>query len=147
MTIEAAERAVKLFDSDFNCAEAVLLALSQEFNQVTSAIPRIATGFGAGISRTGQICGALNGAIMAIGLQQGRDKAMEKEERNATYADVRKMLNAFCRKFGSIECKGLTRCDLRTSKGQGKYRKQELRKTLCSEFVSWCADYVAKKYE
>jgi C_GCAxxG_C_C family probable redox protein len=147
MATEVAERAVKLFDLGFNCAEAVLLALSEEFNQVSPAIPRIATGFGAGIGRTGQICGALTGAVMAIGLQQGCDKAEEKEKRNATYADVRKMLKAFQRGFGSIECRELTKCDLQTSKGQEKYHKQELRKTRCSEFVSWCADYVAKKYE
>ncbi|HML02425.1 MAG TPA: C-GCAxxG-C-C family protein [Candidatus Bathyarchaeia archaeon] len=136
-----------MFDSGFNCAEAVLLALSEEFHQVTPVIPRIATGFGAGISRTGRICGALNGAIMAIGLRKGCDKAEEKEERNAIYLDVRKMLRAFRREFGCIECRELTKCDLQTSKGQENYRKQEIRKTLCSEFVRWCADYVAKKYK
>jgi hypothetical protein len=83
---------------------------------------------------------------MAIGLQKGCDKAEEKEERNAIYVDVRKMLKAFKKKFGCIECRELTKCDLQTSQGQEKYRKQELTKTLCSKFVSWCADYVAKKY-
>jgi hypothetical protein len=85
---EAVERAVKSFDSGFNYAEAVLLALSEGFHQVTPVIPRIATGFCAGISRTGRICGALNGAIMAIVLQEGCDKAEEKQERNAIYVDV-----------------------------------------------------------
>jgi hypothetical protein len=84
---------------------------------------------------------------MAIGLQQGCDKAEEKEQREATYLDVRKMFKAFEREFGSIDCEELTKCNLQTSKGQEEYRKLELRRTLCSKFVSWCADYVAKKYE
>jgi hypothetical protein len=84
---------------------------------------------------------------MAIGLQEGCDKAEEKEERNATYADVRELLKAFQRRFGSIECRELTRCDLQTSSGQEKYHKRGLRKTLCSELVSWCTNYVSKKYE
>jgi C_GCAxxG_C_C family probable redox protein len=147
MRTKAAERAVRLFDSGFNCAESVLLALSEEFDQVVPVVPRIATGFGAGIGRTGQICGALSGAIMAIGLKQGCDKPEEKEKRNATYEDIRKMLKAFQKEFRSIECVEITQCSLQTSKGQEKYRKKELRKTLCPRLLSWCADYIAKKYE
>ena len=147
MKSDVAERAVKLFDSGFNCAEAVLLALCVEFHQVASVFPRVATGFGAGISRTGRVCGALNGAIMAIGLQQGCDRAEDKEQRIATYAEVRKLLKAFQREFGNIECIELTKCDLQTSRGQEKYHRQEVRRNLCSGFVRWCADYVAKRYE
>jgi hypothetical protein len=84
---------------------------------------------------------------VTIGLQQGCDKAEEKEKRSATYVDVRKMLKAFQTEFGSIECRELMKCGLQTSKGQEKYCKQELRKTLYPKFVSWCADFVAKKYE
>jgi C_GCAxxG_C_C family probable redox protein len=147
MTTKAAEKAVKLFDSGYNCAESVLLALSEHFNQKTPAIPRIATGFGAGIGRSGQVCGALSGAVMAIGLKMGCDKAEEKEKRNATYESVRQMMKAFKKEFGSTQCKTLTQCNLQTQEGQQKYRTQEHRKKLCPKFVQWCADYVAKKHK
>jgi C_GCAxxG_C_C family probable redox protein len=144
---KAAEKAVSLFDSGFNCAESVLLALSEHFHQESSIIPQIATGFGAGVGRSGQICGALSGAVMAIGLLKGCDKGEEeREKRNEAYESVRQMIKAFEKEFGSSQCRALTQCDLQTQEGKEKYRREELRKTLCQKFVGWCADYVAEKY-
>jgi C_GCAxxG_C_C family probable redox protein len=143
----ASERAVRLFDSGFNCAEAVLLALSREFNQKSSLIPRIATGFGGGIGRSGQTCGALSGAAMAIGLLKGCDKGEEeREKRNVAYKSVRQMIKAFEKEFGSSQCRMLTQCTLQTQEGQKKYRREELRKKLCPKLVCWCSEYVAEKY-
>ena len=145
MTTKHPERAVGLFDSGFNCAEAVLLALSKESGQKATLIPRIATGFGGGVGRSGGICGALSGAVMAIGLQISCDKAEEKEKRNTACENVQRMIEAFEKEFGSTQCKALTQCDLQTLKGQEKYRSKELRKSVCPKFVAWCAEYVAKK--
>jgi len=60
------EQAKRNFNMGYNCAESVLLAVS-EANGATrqraqSLIPRIATGFGGGIARNGDVCGALVGA-------------------------------------------------------------------------------------
>jgi C_GCAxxG_C_C family probable redox protein len=147
MTTKTARKAIKLFDSGFNCAESVLLALSEQFHQEFPIIPRIATGFGAGVGRSGQICGALSGAVMAVGLLRGCDKGEEeREKRNATYESVRQMVKAFEKEFGSSQCRVLTQCDLQTQEGKEKYRREELRKKLCPKLVGWCADYVAEKY-
>jgi C_GCAxxG_C_C family probable redox protein len=141
------EKAVSLFDSGFNCAESVLLVLSEQFHQESPIIPRIATGFGAGVGRSGQICGALSGAVMAIGLQKGCDKGEEeREKRNEAYESVWQMIKAFEKEFGSSQCRVLTQCDLQTQEGKEKYRCEELRKKLCPRFIGWCADYVAEKY-
>lgn len=141
------ERAIQLFDSGFNCAESVLLALAEEFGQKTPHIPRIATGFGGGIGRSGNICGALSGAVMAIGLKIGCDKAEEKEKRNATYENVQLLIKAFEKEFGNTQCKTLTQCDLQTQDDQDKYRNKEFRRNICPKFVGWCADYVAERYK
>jgi len=147
MTTKTAENAVKLFDSGYNCAESVLLALSEKFNQNSPIIPRIATGFGAGVGRSGQICGALSGAVMAIGLRIGCDKGeAEKEKRNTIYENVGQMIREFEKEFGSSQCRTLTQCDFRTSEGREKYRDKGLRKKLCQKFIAWCTDYILKKY-
>jgi len=88
MTTKTAQKAVELFDSGYNCTEAVLFALTEKFSQKTPFIPRIATGFGGGVGRSGSICGALSGAVMAVGLLRGCDKAEEKEKRTAAYESV-----------------------------------------------------------
>jgi len=143
MKTRSAERAVKLFDSGFNCAESVLFGLSQELGRDSSIIPRIATGFGGGIGRSGQTCGALTGAIMTIGLLKGCDKGEEEsEKRNAAYETVRQMLLGFEEEFGNTQCRILTQCDLKTQEGQSKFRREGIRKNLCPKLIGWCADYV-----
>jgi C_GCAxxG_C_C family probable redox protein len=147
LTTKNAEKAVELFASGFNCTESVLLALSEQFHEESPIIPRIATGFGAGIGRSGQICGALSGSVMAIGLLKGCDNGEgEREKRNAAYESVLQMIKAFEKEFGNSQCRILTQCDLQTQKGKEKYRKQEHRKNLCPKFVGWCANYVIEKY-
>jgi len=62
MTVEDEVRHV--FDSGLNCAESLLLVVSKYSGlEKDSArfIPRIATGFGGGIARNGDVCGALSG--------------------------------------------------------------------------------------
>lgn len=145
MPTKTAQKAVGLFDSGYNCAESVLMALSQEFGQKNAMIPRIATGFGAGIGRRGDVCGALSGAVMAMGLQKGCDKPEEKDKRLALYGEVLDMVDDFEKEFGSSQCRILTGCDLRTKEGLEEYYRQEVREKLCPKLVGWCADYVAKK--
>ena len=87
-------------------------------------IPKIATGFCGGISRTSGMCGAVSGAIMAINLIFGRDKPDESVEKN--YISVQKFVNTFESKFGSTNCRELIQCDLGTKEGQEKFKSGPL---------------------
>jgi len=57
MTEKTAQRSGELFDSGFWCAESVLLAVAESKGIKSDIIPKIATGFCAGISRTNQRTG------------------------------------------------------------------------------------------
>ncbi|MEM2101942.1 MAG: C-GCAxxG-C-C family protein [Candidatus Bathyarchaeia archaeon] len=144
MVSKTAKRAMDLFDSGYNCAESVLLALSENLAQKSTNIPRIATGFGGGVGRFGSICGALSGAVMAMGLLGGCDKPNEKEKRIAVYKQVLRMIEDFEKEFGSSHCRTLTGCDIRTEDGLKEYYAREVRKKVCPKFVGWCADYVIR---
>jgi C_GCAxxG_C_C family probable redox protein len=63
-------------------------------------IPRIATGFCSGISRTGGMCGAVSGAIMGINLVAGRNSPAESLE--VSYALAQQLIGRFERQYGSI---------------------------------------------
>jgi C_GCAxxG_C_C family probable redox protein len=142
------DKAVELFDSGFNCAESVLLALSRDFNEPAEhIIPCIATGFGGGIARTGSTCGALSGAIMTIGLIIGPRKAEELEKKEEVYDMALKMIENFEKEFGSSLCKNLTKCDLRTLEGHEKFQSQKIRETVCPKFVKWAVNYATRLME
>jgi C_GCAxxG_C_C family probable redox protein len=138
LTIE--ESAKHNFNSGFNCAESVLVAVSSELGAEGRAgndvIPRIATGFGGGISRNGDVCGALTGGIMAISLALGRDKP--EQGREPCYPAVDRFYNDFRARFGSCKCRELTNANLKTHEGALAYQ-MEAHAEVCTPIVAWAA--------
>jgi C_GCAxxG_C_C family probable redox protein len=138
LTLE--ESAKRNFNSGFNCAESVLVAVNNELSAEgrggSELIPRIATGFGGGISRNGDICGALTGGIMAIGLALGRDRP--EQDREPCYPAVDQFYNDFRTTFGSCKCRELTNANLKTPEGALTY-KAEAHAEVCTPIVAWAA--------
>jgi C_GCAxxG_C_C family probable redox protein len=124
MSEQAPQRSRELFQSGFFCAESVLQAIAESQGIQSNLIPRIATGFCSGISRTGGMCGAVSGAIMGIGLVAGRDSSAESVE--PAYTLVQKIIRAFEEQYGSVNCRQLIGCDLATEAGQQYFMENNL---------------------
>ncbi len=134
MTERTIQRSRALFDSGFYCAESVLMAVAEMRGVDSDLIPRIATGLCSGLARTGGLCGALSGAILALGLVAGRDSADESIE--PVYRAVRQVIAQFEDAYGATTCGELTGCDLATDEGQRRFRETR----QCER----CADYVGE---
>ncbi len=132
---EVVNQAKKYAEEGFLCSEAVLKALSQALNVKSKIIPRIATGFGAGIGRHGEICGALSGAIMGLSLQFGRDHPTETPEDKPPYEFSQTMMNLFIARFGHIRCNDLLGLDISSENDLQVYRKQNFWETKCRDFI------------
>ena len=132
------DRAKLNFNSDYNCAESVLLALSQRIHSqsriVQRIIPRIATGFGGGMARNGDTCGALVGGIMAIGLAFGRDNS--KQSRDTCYLATNQLYRDFVKEFRSCKCRELIGVNLNTARGIQIYSKK-IHYERCNPIVTW----------
>jgi C_GCAxxG_C_C family probable redox protein len=142
---QARTRSLELFGAGFNCAESVLLGVSETLGYATGSLPQIATGFGSGVARYGEICGALTGAVMAIGLAQGRKNSEDVEARERTYQSVDVLLKEFHRVHGSLTCLELTGCDMRTEEGRKKAGQLDLHKQHCPKFVALAAELAARE--
>ncbi len=70
------EKAHAYHRGGLHCAEAVSLAVVEEYApERRGALPRAASALGGGVGRTHRdICGALSGAFLAVGLVLGRDE-------------------------------------------------------------------------
>lgn len=123
-----------------NCAESVLWALAENIGEKTKQIPRIATAFGAGIAGQGEVCGALVGAVMALGLKFGRDCEDDLEAKALTYAKVQELYQAFQEKFDSIRCIDLVGFSMLTPEGKAKANELDLHNKVCPAFVSFAAE-------
>ena len=68
---ERGQKAYDYFMQGYNCAQAVLLAFSDltGLDEKTAAL--VASGFGAGIGKTRNVCGTVTGMIMAADLING----------------------------------------------------------------------------
>lgn len=118
------QRAGQLFDTGSYCAESVLQAIAEAIGRESLVPPGIATGFCSGMARTAGPCGALTGAIMALGLVSGRTSPDQSVE--PSYAQVQRLLEAFEYRFGSSNCGDLLNCHLGTPAGQASFREQKL---------------------
>lgn len=132
--------AVSRFEEGFSCSQAVLWAFSDMFDLESDLALKISQPFGGGIAHRGDMCGAVSGALMAIGLRYGRTKADDIPAREKTYAAVNTFIQKFERAFGSIICKELLGHDLSTEEGHDKAQEQGLFETFCPKLVRFAAE-------
>jgi C_GCAxxG_C_C family probable redox protein len=116
------------------CSEAVLLALSEYMGVTSELIPRIATGFAAGVGRTGNMCGALSGAIMGLGLRYGRDTPTTEPGRRP-YWYGRWLAEAFEEACGSVTCPGVLGLDIDDPDDYRRYTEEDMWATKCREVI------------
>jgi C_GCAxxG_C_C family probable redox protein len=125
------ETARSLFKEGFSCSQAVLAAFSEDYGLPRETALRISQGFGAGVARTAEMCGALSGGIMAIGLKHGRTRADDDDGRERTYALVLELLNRFRNRHGSLLCRDLLGCDIGTTEGRQRSREAGFHDKRC----------------
>ena len=121
-----------MFQSGLCCAESVLQAVSENRGIQSDLIPKIATGLCAGIARTGGMCGAVSGGVLALSVVTGRSSGRESREENDRM--VRRFLSACEAKFGSTNCEKLIGCRLDTPEGQRFFKENNLREK-CAGFT------------
>jgi C_GCAxxG_C_C family probable redox protein len=92
-------------------------------------IRRIAFGFAGGLGNTGAVCGAVIGAVMAIGLNRGRADTMEEALREL--ALVREFRHRFEAEMKTISCRELTGVDLTTEEGLKQFMSSDTPQTVC----------------
>ncbi|UCH46169.1 MAG: C_GCAxxG_C_C family protein [Nitrospiraceae bacterium] len=105
-----------------------------EIETENDVVPRIASGFAGGIGNTGSVCGSVIGAVMAIGLRQGRADTMEEALRNlAVTQEFRRRFEA---EMKTINCRELTGADLSTPEGIEQFMGSDTPKTVCFPAVA-----------
>ena len=129
------EKAVQSFKSGLNCAQAVLTAYSDNLGFDHKLALSIACGFGGGMGRLQETCGAVTGAFMVLGIYNCKKYSDNKDRKNETYAQIQKFNNDFKIIYGAIDCKSLLKCDLKTEEGQRYLKENNLSETVCEKCI------------
>ncbi|MBN2426288.1 MAG: C_GCAxxG_C_C family protein [Calditrichaceae bacterium] len=131
-----AKTAVERFRNGLNCSQSVFVTFADELSIDKEIAFKIASGFGAGMGREQETCGAVSGAVMVLGLMNTVPGRTLNENKEASYAAVSRFISTFKKQFGSILCRDiLDGCDLKTEEGQKQFTEQELLDKRCVHCV------------
>ncbi len=143
--MKKSDRAISKFVSGYNCAQSVFFAFCEDLQIDQDTALKIATGFGAGMGRKGEVCGAVTGAIMAFGARHGRGENQDRAVADATYAKTREFMDQFAGRHGSCLCRELLNgCDLTTEEGRKAFGEQDLMNKVCKPCVRSAVEILEK---
>jgi len=129
------DQAVATFNNGFNCAQAVFAAYAEEVGIDHTQALKLSCGFGAGMGRRQEVCGAVSGAILLIGSKHGKTIKEDNAAIELTYKLVRELSEKFIAKHGSTSCKELLGCDLQTPEGQQFFTQNNFKELKCCRYV------------
>lgn len=128
--------AAATFQSGYNCAQSVISSFSTDFEMERDALLKLASPFGSGIAKTQETCGAVTGALMAIGLKYGKGIRGTEEDKMHAYQLSRQLIEAFSKEHGCTNClKLMDNLDMNTPEGIAKIKELDLHNTRCINYI------------
>jgi C_GCAxxG_C_C family probable redox protein len=143
IAIDPAALAVTLFEQGFTCSQAVLAAFAGRHGLDRETALRVSCAFGGGVAGRGETCGAVTGALMAIGLAHGRARVEDEGARDRTYEATRAFLERFRAQHGSDRCRDLLGVDIGTPEGREAAATAGLFRSRCPHLVRAAARIVS----
>jgi C_GCAxxG_C_C family probable redox protein len=128
-----------LFHSRLTCTQAVFSVYGKDMGVDENMATAIATGFGAGIARSQQICGALTGAIMVLGLKYFNPENLN-DSKELIYHKTSELMERFKNINSSCNCRELIGVDFNTKDGMEIAEKNDLFNTRCKKYLSDVCD-------
>jgi C_GCAxxG_C_C family probable redox protein len=129
------ENAKKLFLSGYNCAQSVVLSFADDLNFSKELAQKMAAGFGGGMGKKQETCGAVTGAIMVLGLLKGETVNNNEELKSVAYGAVQELTRDFVATYKTTQCRDLIGCDLNTPEGSAKFKEEKIMEKTCAGCV------------
>ena len=126
--------ALARFGKGFNCAQAVLSVFCEKYGMDMETALKTSCGLGAGM-RSGEVCGAVSGAVLVVGLKHGHNIAEDKESKVNCYTRTEEFLNKFREKHNTIICRDIIGLDISTEYGMKQALDGKLFRTVCDNVV------------
>ena len=125
------------FYNGYNCAQSVLSVFAEELGISKDTCLKLASPFGSGIAYMQETCGAVSGALMAIGLKYGRGKDGTKEDKERAYDMSCHFIEEFKKTTcGTICCRELMEgLEMSTPEGMAEIKERDLFRLRCSKHV------------
>lgn len=139
------DKAEEYFCNNFNCSQAVFTSFATELGLDEKLALKISTQFGGG-ARKGEMCGAVSGALMVLGLKYGHCHAEDMEEKEKAYQIAENFMNKFIEKQGTVVCRELLGYDISKTEDMERIKELNLFKTICPKMIR-CATELVEQFD
>ncbi len=140
-----ASKALENFNAGYNCCQAVVLAFKDELEIDEKTLARLSSGFGAGMGKQREVCGAVSGMFMVASVLKGYTEPKDLENKARTYSVIHSLGDEFKTKCGSIICRELLGISDDGSTVPEKRSAEYYKKRPCGELCAISARILAQE--
>jgi C_GCAxxG_C_C family probable redox protein len=130
------EKAITSFKTGLNCAQAVLNAYSDKLKFDNELALTVSCGFGGGMGRLQETCGAVTGSYMVLGIYNSVRFSDNNNRKEETYSMIQKFSERFKQINGSTDCISLLKSEIKTEEGRRYAKENNLFDTICEKCIS-----------
>lgn len=139
------EKAMTLFEEGYNCAQSVFLAFADLHGLDEKTAARLSSSFGGGMGRLREVCGAVSGMFMTLGILYGYDDPKASVKKAELYAQVQALAADFEKENKAIVCRELLGLSVQKEEPTPEARTKEYyKKRPCKELVGEAADILER---
>lgn len=128
------EEVLELFDQSMHCSQIVAGEMADGLGYDKAEMVRVAAPFGGGMFR-GDTCGAVAGALMAIGMKYGHCEPGDTVQDEICVARTAEFLERFEARFGGIVCRDILGYDMSVEGEFDKAKESGRVAEVCPGFV------------
>lgn len=140
------EQALAGFGAGTDCSQAVFAELGPQLGIDRDTSLKLAANFGGGMWE-GETCGAVVGALMAIGLKYGQGESTDAAKKEESLAFAAEFKERFAEEFGSCICREML--GLKIPEDMEQIMEENKFGTVCCHAVTTaceiCADILNRK--
>lgn len=142
--------AKELFIKGYNCSQSVFAAFCDETGLDMDTALKISSSFGGGMGRLREVCGAVSGMFMVVGMKYGYTDPFDKKAKTEHYKLIQDLAKQFEKENGSIICRELLGLSVKADIPVPEDRTESYyKKRPCAELVENAArildEYISSK--
>ena len=140
--------AKELFKRGYNCSQSVLVAFCDETGLDIEDALKISSSFGGGMGRLREVCGAVSGMFMVVGMKYGYTDPTDKQKKSEHYNLIQSLAKQFEQSNQSIICRDLLKINSKHDVPIPEDRTEAYyKKRPCAELVEYAAQILDEYIE
>ncbi len=142
------ELAMAYFKEGYNCSQSVFMAFCDEYDIDFEMAVKISSSFGGGMGRLREVCGAVSGMFMVVGMIYGYTDPRNHIAKTEHYKRIQYLAKEFEKETHSIICRELLGLKEGKDSPIPELRSAEYyKKRPCIELVGLAADILDRYIE